>query len=171
MILRLVFFASFLLTQSEIFSQTFVWNNEKKIKGRISFDDMNINFLIVKFDESYVGYDRASQIYKQNYEKYQSKLESILEMSGLNYELISKDQLNDSTFMDTEKYPVMIDHETYMSGVKEADGSYLRLLVRDRRTEIQVSVDLLSQATKYSKPFKKLFRKIKKGKSMRMRMS
>ncbi|MCJ8292330.1 MAG: hypothetical protein HRT58_20465 [Crocinitomicaceae bacterium] len=170
MIFRLILLFSFLLAQFTIFSQTFDWNNTKNTQGSISFDNLEINFLIVKF-EATKGTDRANQIYNQNLEKFQNELEELLEASELNYELILRSQLDDSTYIDTEKYPVVIDHEVYMRYMNDMNYSYLRLLVRDRKSKVQVSVDPVHQATKYVKSFRKFITKMKKGKSMQMKIA
>jgi len=58
-----------------------------------------------------------------------------------------------------------------MRYMNDMNYSYLRLLVRDRKSKVQVSVDPVHQATKYVKSFSKFITKMKKGKSMQMKIA
>lgn len=166
---RFFLLMGFLFYSSNSFSQTFSWKNADKTKGSVSFDDINVNFLIIKFDTSYVGYDYASKVYKKNVDEYQLQLEKILASSGINYTLISRNELKDSIYLDVQKYPVVIDHEAVVAS-GENEGCFLILLIRDRRTKVRVGVRFPHRSTKYTSPYKTFIRKVKKGKSMRMKI-
>lgn len=157
---------------SLIFSQTIIWDDNKQ-KGSIRYDNEEITILVVGFFEKSEEFSRAAEIYNENRYEFQSQLSDILENSGLNYKLVFRSQYDDSTFIDTDKYPIVIDHSLRNKSMPSNNGgstmySFLQLWVLDRRTDFNARIRLNSQSTKYAKVFKKFFRKLEKGKRIKL---
>jgi hypothetical protein len=163
---RLFTFLVFLIFHSTTFSQTVVWNDQKK-KGTILFDNEDITILVVRYEKT-KELTRAAEIYNKNLSQFQGDLNEILENSGIKYQLIFRSEFYDSTYADIVKYPIVIDHGLHMARSNGALFSFLHLWVMDRRTDFNARVSQSAQSTKYSKVFRKFFRKVKKGKRIKL---
>lgn len=170
MIIRLILLTLCLMLQWVIFSQTFDWNS-KETGGKVSFENSDIIFLLMKFEKE-EGSTRAIDIYNNNLKKFQNELLELLNESKLNYKLISSNEVDDSTYSNLEKHPIIIDHGLHSAYAHNSSlpSSFLHLYLIERKLNLKVRVKLNHQTTKYLQPYKKFIRRVLKGKPLKIQI-